>query len=160
MIVKSDSSDVQRVALSLQSIGKLIESELERELMRAGADTVVVVINRIKRQGEDAQGNTLETKSTKRTGRYSKRYGKTREDAGKQTAKVDLTMAGQLTGDYNLTEIEPRRVGVGFITETSHEIADYLEEYYGGEIFIPSVQEEDEIFEDAMRRIEILIEKA
>lgn len=159
MITKSDSSEVLGVAISLQSIGRLIEEDLEKELLRAGADVVVVVSHRIKREGKDALGGTLDTKSPSRSGAYSKRYAGIRIEAGRQTSRVDLNMTGKMLLDYNLTERSKTAVGVGFMSDESNEKAEWLEEYYGVEIFVPSEQEEDDIMEDAMMRIERLIDK-
>jgi hypothetical protein len=159
MISKSDSREVYECALSLQSLGKVLEEDLERELLRAGADVVVVVSHRIRHAGKDALGGTLDTKSASRVGAYSKRYAAIRKEAGRQTSRVDLNMTGKMMLDYNLTERAPRAVGVGFVSDGSDEIAGYLEEYYGAEIFVPSEQEEDEIMDDAMLRIEQLIDK-
>lgn len=159
MITKSDSHELKEVALSLRNIGSLIEEDLERELLRAGADVVVVVSHRIRQYGKDAEGNTLDTKSAKRTGAYSQRYAGMRVAKGRQIARVDLTMTGSMMLNYNLTERSKRSVGVGFMSEGSDEIAGYLEEYYGNDIFIPSQQEEDDIMDDAMERIESLIDK-
>ncbi|MCF2487456.1 hypothetical protein [Dyadobacter sp. CY347] len=159
MITKSDSSEVLGVAVSLQNICQLIEEDLERELLRAGADVVVVVIHRIKREGKDALGGTLDTKSASRSGAYSKRYAGIRKEAGRQTSQVDLNMTGKMLLDYNLTERSKTAVGVGFMSDESDEKAGYLEEYYGAEIFVPSEQEEDDIMEDAMSRVERLIDR-
>lgn len=159
MITKTDSREVAAYALSLQSLGKLLEDDLERELLRAGADVVVVVSHRIKREGKDALGGTLETRSTKRKGAYSERYAGIRVDKGRQISRVDLTMTGRMMLDYHLTERTKRSVGVGFISEESDDKAGYLEDYYGVEIFVPSEKEEDEIMDDAMLRIEQLIDK-
>jgi hypothetical protein len=159
MITKSDSREVLEVAISLQNMGKLIEEDLERELLRAGADVVVVVAHRIRHNGKDALGNTLDTKSKKREGAYSQRYAGIRRDAGRQINRVDLNMTGRMMLDYNLTERTTRMVGVGFMSEESDEKAEYLEEYYGAEIFVPSEEEEADIMEDAMARIEKHIDK-
>lgn len=159
MISKSDSREVYEVALSLQSLGKILEEDLERELLRAGADVVVVVSNRIRREGRDALGGIIRTRAKRRDGAYSSRYAKKRKEAGRQIERVDATMTGRMMGDYNLTERSKRSVGVGFVSDGSDEIAGYLEEYYGKEIFVPSEQEEDEIMDDAMARIENHIDK-
>jgi len=160
MITKSDSREVREMALSLQTSLLQIDGEdLERELLRAGADVVVIVSHRIKQEGKDASGNTLETKSVNRTGAYSSRYAKVRKEAGRQTSRVDLNMTGKMMLDYNLTERSKKSVGVGFMSEESDTKANYLEEYYGNEIFIPSESEEDDIMDDAMERIERLIDK-
>jgi hypothetical protein len=160
MITKTDSREVASYALSLQSLGKLMEDELERELLRAGADVVVVVSNRIKREGRDALGGTLETKSSRKKGAYSERYASIRVDKGRQINRVDLNMTGRMLLDYNLTERSKRMVGVGFLSDESDQKAGYLEDYYGAEIFVPSIKEEDEIMDDVMLRIEQLIDKA
>lgn len=159
MITKTDSREVAAYALSLQSLGKLLEDDLERELLRAGADVVVVVSNRIKREGKDALGGTLQTKSRKKKGAYSERYAGLRVEKGRQIGRVDLTMTGRMMLDYNLTERSKRMVGVGFLSDESDEKAGYLEDYYGSEIFVPSIREEDEIMDDAMLRIEQLIDR-
>ncbi|GGH42949.1 hypothetical protein GCM10007423_39960 [Dyadobacter endophyticus] len=159
MIQKSDSREVYEVALSLQSLGKIIDEDLERELLRAGADVVVVVSHRIKRAGEDATGRALKTKAKKTDGGYSKRYAARRREKGRQIDRVDLFMDGDLMPAYNLTERSPRSVGVGFTSDEMDERAEWLENYYGTEIFVPSEKEEDEIMDDAMSRIENLIEK-
>jgi hypothetical protein len=159
MTTKSDSREVYECALSLQSLGKLLEEDLELELLRAGADVVVTVLHRIKHAGKDALGGTLDTKSSKREGAYSARYAKVRKEAGRQTGRVDLNMTGDMLLNYNLTEQEKRMVGVGFISDDADEKAEWLEEYYGAEIFVPSEQEEDDIMNDAMLRIEQLIDK-
>ncbi len=147
------------VALSLQSLGKILEEDLERELLRAGADVVVVVGHRIKHEGRDATGRTLKTKSKKTDGAYSKRYAARRKERGRQTDRVDLFMDGDLMPAYNLTERTPRMVGVGFTSDEMDERAEYLEAYYGAEIFVPSEQEENEIMDDAMERVEKLIDR-
>lgn len=159
MITKSDSREVYEVALSLQSLGKILEEDLERELLRAGADVAVVVAHRIKHEGQDATGRTLRTKAKKTDGAYSKRYAARRKERGRQTDRVDLFMEGDLMPAYNLTERSPRSVGVGFITDEMDERAEYLEAYYGTEIFVPSEKEESEIMDDAMERIEKHIDK-
>lgn len=159
MITKTDSREVASYALSLQSLGKLLEDDLERELLRAGADVVVVVINRIRRDGKDATGGTLETRSRKKKGAYSERYAGLRVEKGRQIGRVDLTMTGRMILDYNLTERSKRMVGVGFMSDESDQKAGYLEEYYGSDIFVPSETEENEITDDAMLRIEQLIDK-
>lgn len=159
MITKSDSREVYEVALSLQSLGKILEDDLERELLRAGADVVVVVSNRIRREGRDAVGGILRTRAKRRSGAYSERYANRRREAGRQTDHVDATMTGRMMADYNLTERSKRSVGVGFLSDESDEKASYLETYYGADIFVPSEKEEDEIMEDAMQRIESHIDK-
>jgi hypothetical protein len=158
MITKSDSREVYEVALSLQSLGKILEEDLELELLRAGADVVVTVLHRIKHAGKDALGGTLDTKSSSRTGAYSKRYAAVRKEAGRQTARVDLNMTGDMLLNYNLTEREKRMVGVGFVSDDADQKAEWLEEYYGVEIFVPSEREEEMIMDDAMSRIEKLID--
>ena len=159
MITKTDSREVAAYALSLQSLGKLLEDDLERELLRAGADVVVVVSHRIKREGKDATGGILNTKSDPADGRYSMRWGAARKAKGLQRARVDLNFTGKMMLDYNLTERSKRMVGVGFLSDESDEKAGYLEDYYGSEIFVPSIREEDEIMDDAMLRIEQLIDR-
>lgn len=158
MINKSDSSEVLKTAYVLKDFNKILEADLERELLRAAADVVVIVVDRVRRQGESANGQILQTKSPKTLGRYSKYHGQKRKDAGLQTGRVDLSFTGQMLSDWNVTEQIPRQVGVGFVTEESHEIANGLEEYCGDEIFLPSDSEEQEVMEDAMSRIERLIE--
>lgn len=159
MITKSDSREVQSVAISLQSLGKLLEEDIERELLRAGADAVVIVSHRIKHEGKDSMGVILDTKSMSPSGRYSQRWASARKKEGLQTARVDLYFTGDMMTSLHLTEMEKRSVGVGFITEESDEKAGYLEEYYGNEIFVPSEEEEEDIMDDAMLRFEQLIDK-
>lgn len=159
MITKSDSRELREVAISLLNLGEKIEEQLGLELLRAGADVVVVVTHRIRQEGKDADGAILDTRAKKRVGRYSSSHAKTRLARGRQVERKDLTFTGEMLLNYNLTEQEPRRVGTGFLSERSHEIAGYLEDYQRQEIFIPSEEEENEILADAMERIEKLIDQ-
>jgi hypothetical protein len=158
MITVSNSDEVKGAALIIQNLGRLIEADIERELLRAGADAVIMIIHRVKNQGLDAAGRSLDTKSSKRNGAYSKRYAGLRLIKGRQIARVDLNMTGKMLLDFHLTERTTRSVGVGFLSDGSGEIARYLEEYYGEEIFVPSVDEENFILDDAMVRIEKLMD--
>jgi len=159
MITKSDSHEIRDVAFSLQSLGKLLEEDLELELLRAGADVVVTVLHRIKQEGKDALGGTLDTKSSERVGNYSKYWGEKRKKKGLLTSRVNMNYTGKMLLDYNLTIQEKRVVGVGFVSDESNTIAEYLEEYYGADICVPSEKEEDQILDDAMLRLETKIDK-
>lgn len=125
------SSDLETVALRLQRGIQLAETSLEINLRRAGLDAVAVITFRIQQQGVGSDGKTLRTKSAKRTGEYSKAYAKKRTERGRQVARVDFTMNGDLMRSFTVLAISPTLVTVGFHDDRQADIAGYLEAYFG-----------------------------
>jgi hypothetical protein len=59
--------------------------------------------------------------------------------------------------DFNITEQRDLHIGIGFLTEESALKAEDNEEYYGDEIFEPSVDEETNTMNDAEARLLALL---
>lgn len=137
--------------------------ELANVLKQDLTDDLVVVanktINRIKSRislGIKTDGGTMITKSSKRTGLYSEKYGKKRQESGLQTGRVDLQFDGTTMGAFGIIEQGNGRVVGGFETDKAAEIAGYNELYFGA-AYVPSEQETnkagDEFFEIISKKI-------
>lgn len=159
MIRRSDNSQLLDVALKLDAAILRMPEDVRRILYSGAADAVVLVLQRVRFRGQDANNGILFTKAKKRVGPYSKQWAGIRVDRGRQVGRVDLTFTGKMLLDFNLTERDWLRAGVGFMSEKSHEQANGLEEYYGSEIFVPSQDEEDGIVKDLQDSLFNLIDK-
>lgn len=158
MLIKSDISELSNITMKMEGVLAYMPDEIQKLLFQGAADVVVIVVHRIRTQGEDADGGTLITRSSMPYGRYSQRHGRARNEKGLQVARVDLTFTGEMLRDYNITEREPNQVGVGFVNDESHEKAEELEKYYNAPVFVPSLSEEDEVVNDLEESIFNLID--
>ncbi|MDQ1087183.1 hypothetical protein [Siphonobacter sp. SORGH_AS_1065] len=143
------------VQIFLDDLNKL-EAELPQILTGAALDHVAVVKQRIQNQGIGSSGQSLTTKAAKRLGAYSKAYSRRRQKYGRQTAKVDLTMSGDLMRSFQVMPAQQLGSSViveaGFTDAAKVEIARGLEDYYG-KAFYPTIQERRVIVQGVVEAI-------
>lgn len=125
-----------RITTNSAEVGKefagLFTLEKINNVLKAAAfDTVAIVSDRVQQQGKGAAGQTLQTRSKTRQGRYSKAYGDKREAAGRQTKIVDLTFTGDMLGDYVPAQVSEKEWLVGFRGTKTAQKSEYVEAYYG-----------------------------
>lgn len=146
------TSDLETVALRMQRGIQLAETSMELNLRRAGLDASVAITFRIQQQGVGSKNQQLRTKSAKRTGDYSKAYAKKRTERGRQVARVDFTMDGDLLRSFTVLTISPALVTVGFHDDRQADIAGYLEAYFG-EAFYATDEEINAIIDGLVDRL-------
>lgn len=156
---KFDSNFAQVVQVLLQGFQEA-EKQLPAILTQAAADHVAAVKNRIQQKGQDSSGRTMRTRASKKTGEYSKAYGRLRQKKGRQTARIDFTMDGDLMRDFKVFPPEITANGVtvnaGFADKHQADIAGYLEAYFGP-AFYPTQAEKEAIARGVESRVKSIL---
>lgn len=129
-----------QVADRLRGNIKKAEANMSTHLLEASADGMALVSDRIQQQGKNTRGEVMRTKSPRSAGAYSRAYEKYRRMKGRQTAKVDFTMEGDLFRNYNIIRSTAREIVVGFLDVGMAEIAGYLEAYFGSAWYLSEAE--------------------
>lgn len=160
MVTSSLSSNTADVIQVLIQGLRGIEAQMPAILVQAASDHVAVVKNRIQQKGKDSAGNTMRTRASKKTGEYSKAYGRLRQKKGRQTARIDFTMDGDLMRDFKVfpPKIAANNVTVeaGFSDPHQADLAGYLEAYFGP-AFYPTQEEKEIIARGVSNRIKTIL---
>lgn len=118
----------------------------EKALRVAALDAVAIVQDRVQQAG-DGTKNHLLTRSLTGNGIYSKSWMSARRGKGLQVAKVDLTFDGDLWLNWQLLSSDTKTAEIGFMSDRVADIAGYLEDYYGDEIFaLREPTEQDDVW--------------
>ena len=136
MNIKIDFSELK---LFLSEINRL-RSTVHYNALNATEGIVERMKDRIS-NGEDINGNTIETCSSRQIGNYSERHGLARQKLGKQTSKVDFQFSGQLFENITV-EQRSKNIYVGGIKgQRNSTVANENETYFEKTIFTPSDEE-------------------
>lgn len=151
---ESNFSDVVQVLLKDL---KQLEQQLPDILTGAALDHVAVVKQRIQNRGIGSSGQSLTTRAAKRLGAYSKAYSRRRQKYGRQTAKVDFTMSGDLMRGFQVMPAQVLGdsviVEAGFMDASQSEISSGLENYFG-KAFYPTTEEKRVIAQGVLEAIQ------
>ncbi|WP_028664407.1 hypothetical protein [Runella zeae] len=114
------------IVKQLRRIENITPYNLEQAAETAHSD----VIQRIE-NGINSSGQTMESVSTEKLGRYSRSHGRRRVTKGLPIDRVTLKFTGEMIQSFKLIERLPREVSVGFDSEKAAEIASYNAERFG-----------------------------
>lgn len=117
-----------------------------------------LIRDRVRNRGVGSDGQTLATKSAKRTGAYSAGYAKRRAERGKSTDRVDLTDTGAMLDDLGKLSAGNDTAEGGFRSSTQADKMDYLEAYYGPIAGLTD-SEEGKVVEYAEGRIDQILKQ-
>jgi formylglycine-generating enzyme required for sulfatase activity len=117
-----------------------------------------MVSNRVQRDGKDASGSKMVTKSPEKYGAYSKSYGKyQRSNKGFQTSKIDFTVDGSLWSAWRVFPLTNTSIGVGFYGQEIEKAA-WLEDMFGN-VFELTTDETADILELATIKVNEIMSK-
>ncbi|MBN8824457.1 MULTISPECIES: hypothetical protein [unclassified Spirosoma] len=142
---KFDETTAIADILAAQQTVLRIEQARPRIAQDTAQHAVNLVRDRIQLRGQNADGDPMISSSPKRTGRYSERYGKIRQQEGLRTDLINLTFTGELlnSSSWAVLENDIDEFGGGFLNDDMSQRADYLEDYFGP-VFIMSGEEQQE----------------
>lgn len=125
-----------------------IESLRVVNLDMAASALIVRVKDHISK-GKTASGKTMESKSSKKEGKYSKRWGSKRKKKGLRVDSITLSYTGDTIAKFgklnSLSSFKNEEVIVGFKDETAEDIAAYNNAMFG-DAYDVSDKEIDESF--------------
>ena len=110
------------------------ERDITPVLTKAAEAIVPIVKNRVL-SGIGSEGQRLVTKSAKRKGDYSGSHADKREGAGLAIRPVTLSFRGDTAKNYQVIEVLPNKVSVGFLDDEAVAIAEQNEAYFGPAYF-------------------------
>jgi hypothetical protein len=117
------------VKVEIQGKIQLPNLDIEKDLRKIALNTIAVISERVQNQGKKTDNTRIRTKAEKKTGAYSKYYGKKRQKKY-QTSIIDLTVTGDLFRGLTAAPLNKNEWVVGF-NDKQGEKADGLEEYFG-----------------------------
>jgi hypothetical protein len=140
------------------------------KVLRSVLSTMQVVISdRIFERGEDANGGSIGSYSTKKTSISKKRqsrntghsyfakgYKQYKEEVGLDSSKVTLVDSGQMRDDWSVIRVDDKSYKLGFKNELNSLKAEGNQTRFNKEIFAQSAQEDrilDETFQVELDRI-------
>jgi hypothetical protein len=144
-------SNAEEVLTRLKKSLEKVESGLGTNLKIAAHDSLAIIANRVQQGGMNANGARMVTKSRLRSGAYSKRYSDRRSARGRQINIMDATMEGDLFRAWQVLDMQPREVTVGFNSDDQAKKAEHLEAQQGP-IFNLSTGEQDKVITGIMDR--------
>lgn len=135
--------------------------DADKVIRQAAFDSVALISDRIQRDGKNTAGEKMKTKSKTPFGAYSYEYGKynRQNKRGLQVNIVDLTLTGDMMGDFIAAPSGKTEYVVGFREGNSIEKAKYNEERFGI-IFDLSKDEEYFILTEIDKKINAIIEQS
>jgi hypothetical protein len=148
----SYDSNAEEVFNRLLTVTRKAEAGLGTNLKIAAHDALALIANRVQQGGQNANGARMVTKSRLRSGAYSKRYSERRSARGRQTNIMDLTMDGDLFRAWQVLDMQPKEVTVGFISDEQAQKAEGLEAQQGP-IFQLSTSEQDKVISGVVDRL-------
>lgn len=147
--VTIDGSEIKDILSQVNYVQDFRMSALSSSLRHS----VVVIRDRIER-GKLANGQMMQTKSEKKEGRYSKRYGKFRKKKGLRVDIVTLSLTGVTKANFALLNdfqaYKADTYNVGLKTDESDTIAGYNNDMFGP-AYDYSDLEMDDTFRDYLR---------
>jgi hypothetical protein len=119
------------VKVEIQGKIQLPNLDIEKDLRKIALNTIAVISERVQNKGKKTDNTRIRTKAEKKTGAYSKYYGKKRKKEGYQTSIIDLTVTGDLISrGLTAAPLSKNEWVVGFNDKQGVK-ADGLEDYFG-----------------------------
>lgn len=122
----------------------------DKVLRFACVQGVSLILHRIQHDSKNSKGENLKP--------YSKQYAKIRIAAGRQVAKKDLTMTGQMTSNFKILPTGEKSYGLGFDNSFANQKAEW-NEAREGTLFLPTKQENDVIVSAIQSKIIKILNK-
>lgn len=127
------------------------EDNLYGNLSSASSFATVTIRDRIERKGQTADGRAMESKSAKKTGKYSRGWGNKRKAAGLRVDVVNLSFTGRTLKEFgrihDTLDFRNNAVTMGFERDDARQIAEWNNEMFGPAYDIGQ-REIDETFQE------------
>ena len=133
--------------------------DITEDLEESANDAIVDIKNRVSR-GIASDGSVMDTRSTDKVGRYSRRYANTRAENSKGTAVRDLSLTGEMIDNLGILEKKLNYVSGGFSSKTQADKAEYNEIYMNQKAFDLSDAEQSKIVKNVNEKITERFERA
>jgi hypothetical protein len=118
--------------------------DITDELEEVATEAVTDIKERVNK-GVASDGSVMDTNSSDKVGKYSRRYADTRAKNGKGTSIRDLNLTGEMIDDFVLIDKRVNYVAGGFSTKTQADKAEYNEIYMNKKAFDLSDAEQSNV---------------
>lgn len=143
-ILEVDTSGIREIKAAVEDI----QENRVGNLIPAASFATVTIKDRIE-HGKNVSGKIMETKSKKKTGKYSRRHGNKRKNLGKRTDVINLNLTGNTQRQFgrvdSFSAFKEDAVELGFKTADAEIIAGYNNEMFDDPYDI-STKEIDGVF--------------
>jgi len=137
---------------SLLNVANILKEDVTPILESVSKITIMQIKMRIA-DGINTAGALMVTRSRKKLGRYSKKYGEERQSHGLQVSRVDLNYMGTMIHDFGIMEVSKDKVISGFSSNEQAAIAGKNEALFG-DAFVPNYGEIDYAIDSFMVKID------